>query len=179
MVGCEVDGPLWMVLGLSRGLCVRSWATLGGLGPLLGPLLTISSRSWAALGTYVGGLGPLFGASVVGIGPPSGPLWAILDLSQRLCAQTQAGKQKSDPKPAGWKTRELPQPWQRWQGCQRPEPLEAQYRFLSIDMFKKSLYGFGVFGVFGGHAMWGGCRWKRRVPTSIYIYIYIYIYNTH
>ena len=47
------------------GLGVRSWAALGpsvgGLGPLLGPMLPVlgrCSRSWAALGAFVGGPGP-------------------------------------------------------------------------------------------------------------------------
>ncbi len=35
----EVDGPVWVVLGRSWGLCMRAWAALGafvgGLGPLL------------------------------------------------------------------------------------------------------------------------------------------------
>ena len=43
MVGCEVEGPLWVVLGRSRGLCGRSRVALGpsagGLGPLLVPVL--------------------------------------------------------------------------------------------------------------------------------------------
>ena len=37
MVDREVDGPVWVILGRSWDLCVRSWA---------------------ALGAYVGGLGP-------------------------------------------------------------------------------------------------------------------------
>ena len=45
----SVDG-----LGRSRGLCWRSCAALGvyvgGLGPLLGPMLAVLGRSWAALG---------------------------------------------------------------------------------------------------------------------------------
>ena len=50
MVGREVDGPVWAVLGRSWGLCGRSW-----------PLLGLCWRSWAALGTNVGGLGLLLG----------------------------------------------------------------------------------------------------------------------
>ena len=57
MVGREVDGPLWAVLGRSHGLCGWSWAAfvayVGGLGRLQG----LSGRSWAAVGAYVGGLG--------------------------------------------------------------------------------------------------------------------------
>ena len=58
MAECEVEGPLWVVLGRSRGLCVRSWVALGasagGLGSLLGPLWAVL----AALGASVGGSGP-------------------------------------------------------------------------------------------------------------------------
>ena len=72
MVDREVDWPVWVVLGRSWGLCVRSWAALGayvgGLGPLLEPMLAVLGRSWglcwrswAALGAYVGGLGLLLG----------------------------------------------------------------------------------------------------------------------
>ena len=70
MVGCEVDGHLWVVLGRFRGLCVQSLAALGtsadGLGPFLGP--------WAALGASVGGLGPLLG-----------PLGTVLGCSRVVC----------------------------------------------------------------------------------------------
>ena len=73
MVDREVDWPVWVVLGRSWGLCVRSWAALGayvgGLGAVLGPTLAILSLSWAsigglgctwaALGACVGDLGPL------------------------------------------------------------------------------------------------------------------------
>ena len=58
MVDREVDVPVWVVLGRSCGLCWRSWAALGayvgGLGPLLGPVLAVL----AALGSSVGGPGP-------------------------------------------------------------------------------------------------------------------------
>ena len=61
MVDREVDGPVWVVLGHSRGLCVRSWAGLGayvgGLGAVLGPTLAILGRSWAS----TRGPGPLLG----------------------------------------------------------------------------------------------------------------------
>ena len=68
MVDREVDVPVWVVLGRSCGLCWRSWAALGayvgGLGPLLGPMLAVLGCSqglcwWsgAALRAYVGGLG--------------------------------------------------------------------------------------------------------------------------
>ena len=74
MVDREVDGPVWMVLGRSLGLCVRSWAALeayvGGPGAVLGPLLAILGRSWASTG---------------GPGPRLGPLCAILGRSWSLC----------------------------------------------------------------------------------------------
>ena len=61
MVDREVDWPVWVVLGRSWGLCVRSWAALGayvgGLGAVLGPILAILDRSWAS----TGGPGPLLG----------------------------------------------------------------------------------------------------------------------
>ena len=63
MVGCEVDGPLWVVLGHFRGLCGWSWdglrASVGGLKPLLGPLLAVLGRSWASAGGPGSLLGPL------------------------------------------------------------------------------------------------------------------------
>ena len=61
MVGCEVDGPLWVVLGRFRGLCGWSWEGLGTSVGGLGLLLGLSGQSWAALGAYVGGLGLLLG----------------------------------------------------------------------------------------------------------------------
>ena len=78
MVGLEVDGPLGVVFGGSKGLCGWSWAapraSVGGPGPLSGPLWVVlgrsqglCGRSWAALKASVGGPGPL-----------SGPLWAVL-----------------------------------------------------------------------------------------------------
>ena len=67
MLDREVDGPVWVVLGRSWGLCMRAWAALGafvgGLAALvasvgdLGPLLGPCGRSWATLAAYVGGLG--------------------------------------------------------------------------------------------------------------------------
>ena len=68
----------------SRGLCWRSWTALGayvgGLGPLLGPMLAVLGRSWglcwrpwAALKAYVGGLGSR-----------SRPMWAVLGADQGL-----------------------------------------------------------------------------------------------
>ena len=50
MVGREVDGPLWAVVG-------RSLAALGAYVGGLGRCRGLCWRSWAALGAYVGGLG--------------------------------------------------------------------------------------------------------------------------
>ena len=54
MVDHEVEGPLWVVLGRSWGLCVRSWAALGayvgGLRVLLEPMLAVLGRSWGLFG---------------------------------------------------------------------------------------------------------------------------------
>ena len=98
-------GDLGPLLGLywrswhALGATVRSWAALGayvgGLGPLLGPILAVlgrswalSWRSWAALGTNVGDLGPLLGlcwrsraalrASVRDLGRSWGLMLAVL-----------------------------------------------------------------------------------------------------
>jgi len=88
-VGREVDGPLWAViavlegkgddlgplsglqaavLGCSQGRCERSWGVLRPLRTILGRSRALRRRSWAALGTYVDGLGPL-----------SGPMWALFE----------------------------------------------------------------------------------------------------
>ena len=93
------------ILGRSWGLCWRSWAALGayvgGLGPLLGPILAVLGRSWAlcwrswaALGAYLRDLG----ASVGGLGPLLGSMLAVLGLCWRSwgalgrkVAQTRAG----------------------------------------------------------------------------------------
>ena len=61
-------------------------AYVGGLGPLLGPMLAVLGRSWglcrrscAALGAYVGGLGLLLG-----------PMLAVLARSWALCWRSWA-----------------------------------------------------------------------------------------
>ena len=72
MVDREVDGPVWVVLGRSWGLCVWSWAALpayvGGLGGLLGLMLAVLGRSfdlcwrsWAILGPLRAVLGHSWG----------------------------------------------------------------------------------------------------------------------
>ena len=54
MVDREVSGPVWVVLGRSWDLCVRSWAALGAYvcvpGAVLGPVLDLLGRSWASTG---------------------------------------------------------------------------------------------------------------------------------
>ena len=102
MVDREVDRPVWVVLGPSWGLCVRSWAALGiyvgGLGAGLGLMLAILSCSWASKG----GSGPVLAAlrrllapmlailgrswaSTGGPGPLLGPLCAVRGRSWSLC----------------------------------------------------------------------------------------------
>ena len=67
MVGREVDGPLWAVLG-------RSWGFVGDPGLLLVPLWAVLGRSWGS----VGGPGLLLG-----------PLWAVLGRSWGLCGRSR------------------------------------------------------------------------------------------
>ena len=54
MVGLEVDGPLGVVFGGSKGLCGWSWAapraSVGGPGPLSGPLWVVLGRSQGLCG---------------------------------------------------------------------------------------------------------------------------------
>ncbi len=65
-------------VGLSWGLCGRSWVTpgasVGGLGPLSGLLWEVLDRSW----DFCGRSWLAIGASVSGLGLLSGPLWAVL-----------------------------------------------------------------------------------------------------
>ena len=106
MVGLEVDGPLGVVLGGSKGLCGWSWAALrasvGGpgpswglcwrswavLGPLFGTMLAVlgcswglCSRSWASCWRSWAALGVNvrgLGPHVGGLGPLLGPMLAVL-----------------------------------------------------------------------------------------------------
>ena len=91
---------LWAVMIRSQGLCWLCWAALGayvgGLGPLLGPMLAIlvccqglSWRSRAALGAQVGGPE---GAA--------GPKLAVLPALRALPA-LGADQVKSGPNPSG------------------------------------------------------------------------------
>ena len=79
MIGREDEGPLWAVLGRSRGLCWRSWGALGacvgGHGPLLEPM-------WAVLAGSRG----LCGWPGVALRP----LWPVLGGSQGLCGRSWA-----------------------------------------------------------------------------------------
>ena len=93
------------VLARSWALCWRSWAALGayvgGLGLLLGPMLTVldrfrglSGRSWDAFGPKLAVLGGL-GAEVVGLG------------SDRRLSSTQGALKTKDFNPRGFKTKDI------------------------------------------------------------------------
>ena len=94
----KVDGPVWVVLGRSWDLCVRSWVALGtylswhsgaGLGTYfgsLGPFLGLYRRSWAALGASLGGSWVLCWRSY----PALEPLLAILARSWGGCVRSWA-----------------------------------------------------------------------------------------
>ena len=112
MVGLQVDGPLGVVLGRSKGLCGWSWAapraSVGGPGPLSGPLWAVLGR----LGVFVGGPGPSWVRSWVlcwrswaALGPllpvlsrswrrgvrswaAPGTIWAVWSRSRGLCARS-------------------------------------------------------------------------------------------
>ena len=99
--------PLWVVLGRSSGLCGRSraalgayvgglgqllesWASAGGSGPLLGPMLAVLGRSWTSAGSSGPLLGPMLavlGCSCASAGDPGsllGPILAVLGRSWDL-----------------------------------------------------------------------------------------------
>ena len=130
MVGCEVEGPLWVVSGRSRGLCGWSWvalgASVGGLGPILGHLWAILGRSWGLCGRAWAALGPLlavlgrswglcgrswvaFRAFVGDLGPLLGPLLAVLgplgpksrSKPGRESDLASGSRPKSGPNPSG------------------------------------------------------------------------------
>ena len=107
MVDREVDWPVWVVLGCSWGLCLRSGGSLGTYVGYLELLLGLYGWSWAvlgasigglgctwaALGAYVGDLGSILGrswASTCGPGPLLGPLCAVLGCSWSLCWRSWA-----------------------------------------------------------------------------------------
>ena len=54
MVDREIDWPVWVVLGRSWGLCVRSWAALGAYVDCL--VLEISSKYPGKVGGISGNL---------------------------------------------------------------------------------------------------------------------------
>ena len=105
-------------------MCLCAWsqavlmASVGGLGPLLGPLLAVWGRSWglcwrswAALEAYVGGLGPFWDlcwrswtapmAYVGGPGALSGPTLAVLGGSRPKCGPRPTGTPRHAPNPSG------------------------------------------------------------------------------
>ena len=60
--------PMLAVLAHSWDLCGRSWAALGACVGGLGRSRGLCWRSCAALGAYVGGLGPLLGPLLAVLG---------------------------------------------------------------------------------------------------------------
>ena len=83
-----VLGPLWAVLGRSRGLCGRSWAFLVAMLAVLECPWGLCWRSWAALGVYVRDTGPCWGVcwrSPAVLGPLFGAMLAVLVRSWDLC----------------------------------------------------------------------------------------------
>ena len=68
-------GRMLAILGRSWGLCWRSWAALGAKvrGPR--PSWELCWRSWAGLGAYVGGLGPVLGPTLSVLGRSWGLCW--------------------------------------------------------------------------------------------------------
>ena len=167
MVCREVDGPLWAVLGRSRGLCGRSWTALGaGVGGL-GPLSGLCGRSWAALGASVDGLGLLSGPLAAVLGSSrglcgrswavSGPLWAVLGRSRGLCGRSWQGiRLKSGPFSSGKAIRTGDQAG-KWPFLERersflgsglrgtPGAPEARYAFFSIDIHINPCDSLGFF----------------------------------
>ena len=61
-------GPLWAMLGCSWGLRGRSWQLSGPLLAFLCCSWGLCWRSCGALGAYVGGLGPLLGPMLAVLG---------------------------------------------------------------------------------------------------------------
>ena len=143
-------------LGVSRGLCRRSWvafgAFVGGPGPLLGPMQAVlgadqglSWRSWAALAAYLRGPRPswdlcwrswaTFGAFVGGLGPLLGPMLAVLGCSWDLCWRSWAllGRNVAQTPVRRFKCGPNPSGkaiWARNHGLLPPQCPEASYGFF-------------------------------------------------
>ena len=92
MVDCEVDVPVWVILG-------RSDFSVGGLGPFLVPILVVLGcslglcwRSWGPLGAYVGGHGALLGHMLAILGRSWGLCWRFwAALRAKVCGPSVLG----------------------------------------------------------------------------------------
>ena len=112
MVGLQVDGPLGVVLGGSKGLCGWSWAapraSVGSPGMLSGPPWVVlgrsqglCGRSWAVLGpllAVLGRLGSALGCYVGGLGPHVDGLGALWE--RMLAVLAALGSSVGGPEPA-------------------------------------------------------------------------------
>ena len=74
-------------------------------------MLAVWGRSWslwAALGAYVGGLGPLLGPMLAVLGRSWGPCWRSWAVLGRNVAQTLAGDQETRQTLAGAESQDRP-----------------------------------------------------------------------
>ena len=85
-------GPMLAVWGRSWGLCWRSWAALGPMLAVLGRSWDLCWRSWATLGAYVGGLGSGSGPKLAVLGGLRAKVVGLGRGSGRKVAQTRAGR---------------------------------------------------------------------------------------
>ena len=83
-------------------------AYVGGLGPLLGPMLAVLGRSWglcwrswAALGAHVGGLGSGSGPKLAVLGPMLAVLGEKWPKPERGGDLASGSEPKSGPNPSG------------------------------------------------------------------------------
>ena len=136
----------------SRGLCWRSWAALaahvGGLGPLLGPMLAVLGPMLAVLGRswgLCGRSGAAPGAHVGGLGSGSGPKLAVLGPKWSVLEAIRA---KSGPSPSRKAI------WQADQG-----------RKVAQTRAGRPFWGGDRFRTFSGAGS----------PYRFFLYIYIYI----
>ena len=94
-------GPLWAVLSRSWGLFARSWVALGayvgGLGPLLEPMLAVLGRSWALCWWSWAVLRSMLAV----LGHSWGLCWRSWAVLGRNVAQTLAVRPKCAPSPSG------------------------------------------------------------------------------